>query len=964
MNSVPRSLYTTITRRTLAALAAFLLLFISMGATAAAQNTISTVAGGGSVNGSATGTNADIPGPSGVTKDSQGNTYVAVPAASEVFKIDTSGNLTVFAGIGYATEDPQKLDNGPATSASLNSPNGVFADNAGNLYIADTTNYLIRKVDSKGIMHTVAGNAHQCQSPTSSCGDGGFATGATMSSPIGVATDAAGNIYIADSKDNKIRVVNTQKGTIVIAGVTIAHLNIATIAGTGVKCATPTMPCGDGGSATAALLNNPQGVVVDSAGNIYVADAGDHRIRIISTAGVITAYAGTGNTCNLGVGCGDGGPALSANISGPWQISLDSAGDLFLTDGPENKVREVVPGSSGNPATIQSVAGSGKQAFGGDGGAPLSAYLNAPHGVWVDATGNITIGDTGNQRVRVVSQSIINTQAGGGSGGDGGSALGSDAILGGDRGIALDPTGNLFIADTGNNRIREVSGGNITTVAGTGIAGYSGNNGVATNAMMNNPDGVATDSAGNVYIADTVNLVVRKLTVSTGVITTVAGTSGHACSPLTACGDGGPATSATFALPTAVSVDAAGDLYIADQGANRIRMVNTSGTITTVAGTGAACANSMMGNCGDGGPATAAQLNGPFSAVVDGLGNIYIADTNDNRIREVQASTGNIVPYAFTGVQFFGPMNVPALQSTYGTPQSLTLDPRGNLYVSGSALYYVVVRIDAAAPGNPVAAVSGRPGDPKYYGFLGDGGLAVGSEMSNQGVTIDGSGHLYIADGGNNRVREVVVTPAATLSSSGLVFPSEPIGTTSPAMNFNLNNMGSDDLLISSITVTGDFALSPANPCTNNQVAPEQPCTFSVTFTPTTYGTRSGKVIINDNAYQDPTQTVFLTGFGPDFAITAVPTTLSVAPGAQGMSTLTLTPSAGFNQTVNLTCTGGPPNSPCTITPSSVTLDGTDAATANLTISVNANTGAGSYTLKATGTSVTKHSATIALTVQ
>jgi trimeric autotransporter adhesin len=865
MNSTPRSFrFSSIYQ-----IFFFASIFMAFSIGAVAQNTISAVAGGGSVNGPATGPNADIPGASGVTIDSKGNTYVAVPAANQIFKIDTTSNLTVYAGLGWPTEYPQHLDGLKATQASLNNPTGVAADNVGNLYIADTTDYLIRKVGPNGDIHTVAGSGHQCQVSTDSCGDNTPAKGTQvlMSSPLGVATDAAGNIYIADTKDNRIRVVNPQAQSITIAGVTIAPGNIATVAGTGDKCTTPTLPCGDGGSAVAAFLNNPQGVAVDAAGNIYVADSGDHRIRIVSTTGTINAYVGTGNPCVPKAGCGDGGPALSASLSGPWQMSVDTAGDLFLTDAPENKIREV----NASTLIITTVAGNGMQGFSGDGGSPLSAQLNAPHGVWVDSSGNFVIGDTGNQRVRLVTSQItstcpvppcITTLAGGGLAD---SPTATSAIVAANRGVALDTTGNLYIADTANNRVRELNSAGVTTFAGSGIVGSGGNNGPATAAMFNAPDGVATDASGNVYVADTANLVIREVNASTNIIQVVAGTTGKVCTPTTApCGDGGPATSAMFTMPSTVSLDSVGNIYITDQGANRIRRVDvTTGIITTVVGTGVACTNSAIGMCGDGGPATSAQLNGPFSAVVDGSGNIYIADTNDNRIREVQASTGNIVPYAFNGMPLlFGPMNVPALTAMYDTPQNLALDPRGNLYVSGSAIFYVIVRIDANATGNPVTAVAGIPGDPKFYGYAGDGGPALGAALNNTGVAIDGSGHLYVSDAGNDHIREILLTPSATVSPASLTFPAQLVGTTSSPMTFKLINKGSDDLIISTIVASGDFQLTQANPCMNNQVAPGQSCTVPVTFRPTMLGIRTGSVTITDNAYQNPTQTVPLTGTG------------------------------------------------------------------------------------------------------
>jgi len=857
------------------AAAALFSMFLICGCALAAyaQNTIYTVAGGGSANGTASGPNADLPGPSAVARDASGNTYIADRSSHNVFKVDASGNLTVFAGIGYPTEHPANYNGRPANQASLNAPSGIAMDKTGNVYIADTVNYMVRKVALNGIIATVAGNAKLCQDPTKACGDGGLGRAAQLNYPIGVTTDGAGNVYIADTGDNRIRVVNVGTTTITIAGVTIAAGTIQTIAGTGAPCTNPmTGSCGDFGPATSSQLNTPQGVAVDSAGNIYIADSGDRRIRIVSAStGLINPYAGGGSPCNVNKGCGDDGAATAANLSDPFQISLDAAGNLFITDPPENRIRLV----NASTQIITTVAGTGRSDFSGDGGPATSAQLNATRGVAVDASGNVVIADTGNQRIRQFTVGgNINTMAGGGTGNDESGA--TSAIVGAGRGVALDSSRNLYIADTYNNRIREVTPSNpptnygtITTIAGTGIAGFFGNGKPGLSAQLNFPSGVVVDSANNLYIADTGNFVIRQY--SNGLISNSAGTPQQSCK-LLPCGDGGPALQATFGLPTSVAVDGGGNIYVADAGTHRIRVVNTGAApitiagvsippkaIQTVAGNGTACTNSALGKCGDNGPSISAQLNSPFGVAVDGSGNIFIADTGDNRIREVVAATGQIVGYAFTGGRFFGPTNVPALKSQFNTPHYIALDPRGNLYVSSSDFDFVVERISAL--NQYVVPVAGVATDPKFYGFDGDGGLATSAHLNNSGVAIDGLGHLYIADGGNNRAREVLLTPGASPSVTTLNFPAEPVGTTSPAQNFVLTNAGSDDLFISNTSISGPFALQSTS-CANNVVPPRATCTFSLTFTPVTVGTVSGSITLNDNAFGSPSQTVTLSGTG------------------------------------------------------------------------------------------------------
>lgn len=843
--------------------------------TAHAQNTIYTVAGGGSVNGTATGLNADLPAPGGIAKDSAGNIYVAAPSSHDVFKIDGSGNLTVFAGLGYPTEHALSLNGKPATQASLDAPASVAVDKLGNVYIADTVNYMIRRVNSKGVIGTIAGNTTQCQDPTTACGDGAVGRNAQLNNPLAVATDAAGNVYIADTGDNRIRVVNVGTTSITIAGVNIAAGAIQTVAGNGTVCASSLAgSCGDSGAAISAQLNNPQGVALDSAGNIYISDSGDRRIRVVSTTGIINAYAGSGNPCFPSHGCGNGSPAIDASFSNPWQIAVDTQGNLFITDAPTNSVWEV--DSATQTATV--VAGFGLPGFAGDGGPAATATLNTTRGVAVDNSGNVLIADTGNQRIRQFKVGgNITTVAGGGNGND--SSTATSGVLGAARGLALDSSGNLYIADTFNNRIRQVtpsnppnSVGTITTIAGTGIAGFAGDGGPGTSAQLNFPIAVALDNSNHLYIVDSGNFVIRKYDLGSGTLTTVAGTPRSPCNAYP-CGDGGPALSATFARPTSIALDNGGNLYISDAGTHNVRVVNMgnativvagvsvgAGNIQTVAGTGTPCGNPSLGQCGDNGLSTAAQLNGPFGVAVDGSGNIFIADTGDNRIREVLAATGTIVGYAYTGASNFGPTgNVPALKTSFGTPHYIALDPHRNLYISGSDNFVVIERVDAVS--HNLVAVAGIPSNPKFYGFFGDGGLALLSNINNAGITIDGSGHLYVADDGNNRVREILLTPAASLSVTTLNFAPQNVKTTSPPLSFVLTNGGSDDLHISSISLSGPFGLRNST-CSNKMVSPKATCIFYITFKPVVVGPVSGSITINDDAFGSPSQTVTLNGTG------------------------------------------------------------------------------------------------------
>src|SRR5207302_624534 len=334
-------------------------------------------------------------------------------------------------------------------------------------------------------------------------------------------------------------------------------------------------------------------------GNLFIADAGNERIRRVdATTGIITTVAGNG-TAGFS---GDGGPATSAELSGPTGIALDSRGNVFIADSGNARIRRV------DAATriITTVAGNGGFRFSGDGGPATAAGLGFPQGVAVDAGGNLFIADTVNPRIRHVDAAtrIITTAAGNGPAtfrGDGGPATSAELFT--PVGIAVDSSGNLFIAEGNNNRIRRVDAatGIITTVAGNGILGFSGDGGPATSAELFLPSGLAVDRVGNLFIADTHNHRIRRVNAATRLITTVAGNGTAGFS-----GDGGPATAAELALPQAVAVDAAGNLFIADTLNERIRRVDaTTGIITTVAGNGTA------GSIGDGGPATSAGLFHP-----------------------------------------------------------------------------------------------------------------------------------------------------------------------------------------------------------------------------------------------------------------------------------------------------------------------------------------------------------------
>ncbi len=710
---------------------------------------------------------AELNYPFGVAVNSAGDVFIADSANNRVREIvKATGDIITVAGDGVAGYSG---NGGPATDAELNSPLTLALDAAGNLFISDAGNNAVREVvKATGDIITVAGDGTAGYS-----GNKGPATDAELRDPRNLAFDAAGDLFIADFGNNVVREVVQATGDII------------TVAGDGTAGYS-----GDNGPATDAELNDPVGLAFDSAGNLFIGDWANNRIReVVAATGKIITVAGNGKAGYSG----DDGPAIDAELNLPGGIAFDATGNLFIADENNNVVREIVKATG----DIITVAGDATAGYGGDGGTATDAELDIPRRVVADSAGDLFFADYGNNAVRefttpvtvVVSQSstlptltaiiastpsaalgqsvtfvaTVSDLSPGGAIPNGGTVTFSDqsGTLGTASlvdGVATYTTTTLAAgADTvtasygGTADFTPSSTGTIVTAAGDGIEGYTGDNGPATAAELNSPGGVAVNSAGDLFIADQDNNVVREVVKATGQIITIAGNGIAGYS-----GDGGPATSAELNDPRDVAVDSEGDVFIADLGNNVIReVVAATGEIITVAGDG------IAGYSGDGGPATGAELNAPRGITVNSAGDLFFADSLNNRIREVVRATGDIITIAGDGTAGYTGDGGLATAAEISGPSNVAIDPAGDVFFtdSGNNRIREVVR----ATGK-IITVAGNG----TAGYSGDGGPATGAELNSAwGIALDSLGDLFIADLGNNRVREVVKATGDIITVAG-----------------------------------------------------------------------------------------------------------------------------------------------------------------------------------------------------
>ena len=517
-------------------------------------------------------------------------------------------------------------------SANFSYPNGVATDRAGNVYVADSGTHTIRKITPRKIIR-VSVRTFAGASGTSGSTDGA-GTAARFIYPNGVATDSADNIYVTDH--NSIRKITP-------AGVVTTFAGNASSSGN------------RNGHGTAARFNEPHGVAIDRAGNVYVADSSNHTIRKITPAGMVSTFAGKPGTKGS-----DDGVGAAARFSYPYGVATDSVGNVYVTDLENSTLRKITP--AGIVSTLAGTAGAKDS----DDGVGAAARFYYPRGVATDSMGNVYVGDTGNSTVRKITpDGIVSTLAGADESGraDG---VGATARFSGIGSVATDRAGNVYVADTNNSTVRKITpDGVVSTFAGTADIRGGNRDGLGAAAHFGSVGGVATDSVGNVYVTDTNNTTLRKITPA-GAVSTFAGTARAQGSA------DGIGMAARFNDPQGVATDSADNVYVADSNNHTIRKITPAGVVSTFAGAAGASGSAD-------GVGAAARFNHPGRMASDSAGNIYVVDSGNHTIRKITPAGAVSTPVGRAGQVGFvagplpGVLGFPQAVAVHGTSLYITM---------------------------------------------------------------------------------------------------------------------------------------------------------------------------------------------------------------------------------------------------------------------------------------------------
>ena len=624
---------------------------------------VSTVAGLTATAGSADGIGAAarFNTPNGIAVDGSGNLYVADTGNNTIRKITPGGAVTTLAGSAGSSG----ATNGPGNLARFASPYGVMVDRSNTVYVADTFNNLIRVITPAGVVSTLAGKAGVSGSQDKT------GTAATFSRPVSLAMDSSGNIYVADTANSLIRkiapgaVVSTLAGSAGVVG-------------------------SDNGTNGTARFNGPFAVTVDSADNIYVADTGNNTIRKITLSGVVTTPAGLAGSTGTTDGFGN-----QARLNSPTGIAAGNGTDVIIADFSNSSIRKAIGGTN-----VVTVAGAATQT-GTQNGNGNAARFSSPAGTAVDAAGNVYVADEQNDAIRKITPAgDVSTFAGNvgvvGSRDD----TGVNATFNRPLGVAFDPGGNLFVADSQNHTIRKITpDGVVSTVAG--LAGVTGtNNGVGTNALFDTPFSLAIDTQTNIYVADTLNHAIRKITPD-GTVTTLAGTIGVLGT------NNGVGPAAKFAFPEGIAVDPDGNVFVADDDDFTIRKITPDGTVTTFAG--------VPGVVGSADGTDTARFNFPFGLAIDANRNLFLNDTANHIIRKITPAGAVTTLAGVAGVS--GNVDGTGSDARFGRPAGIAVDANGTLYISDED-GHVIRKAYPAPPDEPtVDLITARVGVTRHFGI-------------------------------------------------------------------------------------------------------------------------------------------------------------------------------------------------------------------------------------------------------